>query len=98
MKKIVFISLVSVFLFGGCAVGFWGGPHRGHLVVVPVLPAMVELDADNYYFSNGYYYFYRDNVWFYSESRVGPWVRLPRNHYPREVHFRGHDRDRGDRR
>lgn len=89
MKKTVVVALISAFLFTGCAVGFLGGPRGGRMVVVPVLPAIVELDADNYYYQEGYYYVYRDNIWLYAESRQGPWVRLPRNHYPREVHYRG---------
>jgi len=91
MKKTVFIALISAFVFVGCSVGFMGGRHGGSLVIVPTLPLTVELDADNYYYSDGYYYYYQGNEWTYSESRRGPWIRLPRDHYPREVHYRGHD-------
>jgi len=80
--------LISAFLVTGCAIGF--GRHGG-LVIVPALPTTVEVDADQYYYQNGYYYHYDGAVWFYSERRGGPWVDLPRSHYPREVRYRGRD-------
>jgi hypothetical protein len=91
MKKTVIVALISAFLVTGCTVGFIGGHHGGNMVIVPALPVTVELDADQYYYQNGYYYNYQGNVWLYSESRQGPWLQLPRSHYPREVHYRGHD-------
>ena len=98
MKKTVIVALISAFLFTGCAVGFVGGHRGGSLIIVPALPLTVELDADQYYYQNGYYYSCQGNVWLYSESRQGPWVRLPRSHYPREVHYRGqNDRDHDNR-
>jgi hypothetical protein len=93
MKKPMFFALISALLFTGCAIGF--GRH-GNMVIVPALPVTVELNADQYYYQNGYYYRYDGSVWFYSERREGPWVDLPRSHYPREVHYRGRD-DHGDR-
>ena len=92
MKKILIVTIFSAFLFGGCAIGFLGGPH-GHMIIAPALPVTVELDADNYYVSDGYYYVFRNDVWFYSDSREGPWERLPKSHYPHEV--RGHDQGQG---
>ena len=89
MKKAVIVALVSAFLVTGCAIGFLGGHRGGSLIIVPALPVTVELDADQYYYQNGYYYHYDGNVWFYSERREGPWLDLPRSHYPREVHYRG---------
>jgi hypothetical protein len=99
MKKIVMVSVVSALLLGSCAIGV--GRHGG-LVIEPTLPMSVELDADNYYYDNGYYYYYQGNDWTYSESRHGPWMRLPRDRYPREVHYRGQENhqdhhDYGDR-
>jgi hypothetical protein len=88
MKKTLIIAAISAFLLAGCAIGF--GRH-GEMVVVPALPVTVELDADEYYYQNGYYYNYQGNVWVYSESRQGPWKRLPQSHYPREVRHRDHD-------
>jgi hypothetical protein len=91
MKKAVIVALVSAFLVTGCAIGFLGGHRGGSLIIVPALPVTVELDADQYYYQNGYYYHYDGNVWFYSQRREGPWLDLPRSHYPREVHYRNHD-------
>jgi hypothetical protein len=104
MKKAVVVAFISAFLVTGCTIGFMGG-HRGEsLMVVPSLPVMVELDADQYYYQNGYYYRYQNNVWLYSGSKQGVWSRLPRSHYPREVRYRGqidqnqdnHDQSRHD--
>lgn len=98
MKKTVIVALISAFLVTGCALGFIEGRHGGRMVIVPALPETVELDADQYYSQNGYYYRYQGNVWVYSESREGPWSQLPRDHYPREVRYRGHDEhDQGNR-
>jgi hypothetical protein len=88
MKKYRLFMLVAAFLISGCVIGF---DRRGNMVIVPALPTVVEIDADDYYYQDGYYYSYRGNVWFYGESRRGPWVRLPRNRYPREVHIRHHN-------
>jgi hypothetical protein len=90
--------MAYMFFVTGCTIGFLGNHPGGSLVVVPALPLIVELDADNYYYQNGYYYSHRGNVWLYSESKQGPWFRLPRSHYPRQVHYRGqNDRDRDHR-
>jgi hypothetical protein len=96
MKKVLFGVLILAFLVTGCSIGLMGGRHGG-LIIVPVLPVTVELDADDYYYQNGYYYMYRDNIWFYSEYRQGPWIRLPRSHYPKEVHYRGHEEHEHDK-
>jgi hypothetical protein len=93
MKKSMLLTLVSAFLFIGCAIGF--GRH-GNLVIVPALPVTVEVDSDQYYYQDGYYYHYDGNVWFYSEHREGPWRDLPRSHYPREVRYKGRDDHHGD--
>lgn len=97
MKKSVILVIFSAFLVTGCTIGFLGGHRGGSIVIVPALPLMVEIDTDRYYYQNGYYYSYRGDVWFFSESRQGPWRRLPKSHYPREVRYRnheGHDRHR----
>jgi hypothetical protein len=85
MKKICFVALTAALLISGCTIGF---NHRGDLVIVPALPTVVEIYPDEYYYNDGYYYSYRGSVWFYAESRGGPWIRLPRNRYPHEVHVR----------
>jgi hypothetical protein len=95
MKNVVIGFLISAFLVTGCAIGF--GRH-GEVVVVPALPVTVEVDADQYYYQNGYYYHYNGSVWYYSERREGPWRDLPRSHYPKEVRYRGqNNRDHDNR-
>ena len=98
MKKALLGFLISAFLVTGCAIGFMGRHHGEGIIIVPALPATVEIDADQYYSQNGYYYRYQGNVWVYSQSRQGPWSELPRSHYPREVRYRGQiDRDHDNR-
>lgn len=71
------------------------------VVVAPALPGIVVLDAEPYYYQHGYYYYYDNNYWRYSNSRSGPWLELPRSHYPKDIRYkgrgdgRGRDRDRG---
>jgi|SRR5271157_888626 hypothetical protein len=96
MKKTMLVALISAFLAAGCAVGFVGSHRGGSMVIVPALPETVEVDADQYYYQNGYYYRYQGNVWVYSQSRQGPWSDLPRTHYPKQVRSKGHD-DQGNR-
>jgi hypothetical protein len=93
MKKTAIVAAITAFLLAGCALGF---NRHGNLVVVPALPTTIEVDADQYYFQNGYYYHHDNNVWVYSQSRQGPWNNLPRSHYPKEVHFRGHEEKNHD--
>jgi len=83
-----------------CAVVPTGGRGGPGLTVVPLLPQLVILDTEPYYFYNGFHYHYNNDRWYYSRSRSGPWTDLPRDHYPKEVRFKGrdrqHDRGRGD--
>ena len=60
-----------------------------------MLPPLVILDTEPYYFYNGYHYHYLNNRWYYARDRRGPWTDLPRNHYPREVKFKEGNRDAG---
>jgi hypothetical protein len=86
------IGIVSLLLLvAGCSIGFGGRHEGGSITIVPALPATVEIDQDQYYSQNGYYYRYQGNVWVYSQSREGPWMDLPRDHYPREVRYKGRD-------
>jgi hypothetical protein len=82
----------SFFILTSCVVS----PRRGGgLEVVPILPVVVELDADQpYYEQDGYHYHYADDRWQYSTSRNGPWMELPRSHWPKETRWRGRDRNR----
>jgi hypothetical protein len=80
-------------------------PHGASVAIAPSLPVVVEL-SDPFYFYNGYYYYYHGDRWYYSQSKGGTWIDLPRNHYPKEVRFKGksderdwrHDRGRGGER
>lgn len=100
MKKTLIAALIMGPLFAACVVVPPG--HRGYgqegVVIVPLLPSIVVLDAEPYYYQSGFYYHYNDNRWFYARSKNGPWTDLPRDHYPKEVRFKGrddqHDRDR----
>ncbi len=93
---------LAAWLLSACVVGPPG--HRpeasvgiGIGIAVPALPLVVELGSDPYYSQGGYTYFYDNNRWRYAQSRSGPWVELPRSHYPREIRYRdrgeGRDRD-----
>jgi len=87
-------GLLGTFLLAGCLMV--PGPQGGTVALVPLLPPLVVLDTEPYYVHEGYYYYYRDNGWYYSRSRGGPWVDLPRDHYPKEVRYKS--RDRGENR
>jgi len=65
------------------------GPRGAGVVVVPALPAVVVLEAEPYYVQAGYHYHYLNDGWYYSRSRSGPWISLPRDHYPKEVKYKG---------
>ena len=97
MKRILLVIPFVVFLLVGCAVTTG---HHGEAVIVPALPSIVVLETEPYYFYSGYHYHYRDDRWFYSSSRSGPWMELPRDRYPKEVRFkgRGDERGRGEKR
>jgi len=98
MKNLVLVALFAAFMLSACVVA--PGPPGYEGVEVSPLPPVVELGVDPYYFYNGYYYYYHDESWSYSNSRNGPWLNLPRSHWPKEVRHREwrEDRDRGERR
>lgn len=93
-KRIGLAGLFLGFLLAGCVMV--PGPQGG-VTVVPFLPPIVVLGEEPYYVQDGYHYYYRNDGWYYARSRSGPWVELPRDHYPREVRHtnRGGDRDKG---
>ena len=74
--------------------------RRGHgvdaVVTIPLLPHIVELRDDPYYYHSGYYYHYNHDRWYYSKSRHGPWADLPRDHYPYETRYKGKSRRHGN--
>jgi hypothetical protein len=86
-------ALFSAFLLGGCVVV--PGPGGSDTFLVPALPDVVVLEQEPYYHYGGYQYYYRDDRWYYSRSRGGPWVELPRDRYPKETRFKGRGEERG---
>jgi hypothetical protein len=96
-KSLIVLPLVAL-LLSACVVSPAGHGRTtvGIGITVPTLPLVVELGSDPYYTHGGYTYFYDNDRWRYAESRSGPWVDLPRSHYPRETRFRGRQ-DRRDR-
>jgi hypothetical protein len=93
MNKMLIIAPLTVLVLSACVV-----TPADRVVVAPPLPVIVELDTEPYYHYRGYYYYYDNQYWRYSTSRSGPWVELPRSHYPKETRFKGHrhGRDRHD--
>ena len=92
-KVTVLAGLLVPFMLAGCLMV--PGPRGGGVALVPLLPPIVVLDAEPYYVYEGYHYYYRNDGWSYSRSRGGPWIDLPRDHYPREVRFRDGGAQRG---
>ena len=91
MHRMLYVALLATLLPTACYVVPARGPDYA---VAPPLPLVVELGVEPYYYQGGFYYFYHDRGWSYSDSRAGPWRDLPRDRYPRELRFRG-DRGRG---
>ena len=101
MNKSLLAAPLAALVLSACVVAPVGrgpGIGIGIGIAVPTLPLIVELGSDPYYYQGGYTYYYDNSRWRYSDSRAGPWVDLPRSHYPRETRFRdrseGRDRDR----
>jgi hypothetical protein len=92
MKKLWIAVLLAALLSAGCVMT--AGPHGASLAIAPPLPVVVEL-ADPYYFHGDFHYYYNNDRWYYSRSRGGPWVDLPRDRYPKEVRHRGKGGDQG---
>lgn len=93
MKKIMPVVLFASFLLAACVVR---SGYHGEAVVVPVLPSVVVLETEPYYFYGGYHYHYVNDRWYYSNSRSGPWTDLPRDRWPKETRFKGKGRGPGD--
>jgi hypothetical protein len=86
MKKLPFTLVFAAFICVSCAA--YVGPHGASVAIAPPLPVVVEL-GEPYYVYGGYHYYYHDERWYYSQSRDGRWIDLPRDRYPREVRFKG---------
>lgn len=84
--------LVAVSLLTGCVVLPGGRDHRSDgFMIAPILPPLVVLDTEPFYFYSGFHYHYTNDRWLYSRSRKGPWAELPRDRYPKDVRFKGRD-------
>ncbi|WP_286820110.1 hypothetical protein [Desulfobacter sp. UBA2225] len=93
-KILALLMLVSsAFLLSGCMVpadGYHSDPYySSSVVVVPALPYTVNLYERPYYSHHGYYYFYNNQRWYYSRTRGGNWIALPRTHWPRDTRWKG---------
>jgi hypothetical protein len=93
MRRILLASMLGWGLLAACMVG--PGPRGAGMIVVPALPSIVVLEEEPYYYQGGYHYQYQNDRWLYSNSRVGPWTELPRDHYPKEVKFKGRGQGKG---
>lgn len=105
MKKILIpTGIMLCLLMTGTAMSM-GSPPRPPgvdvVVSIPLLPPIVELREEPYYNHRGYYYYYDNDRWYYAKSKRGPWVDLPRGHYPKETRYKGkrwqHDQGHDDR-
>jgi hypothetical protein len=105
MKKIVIATVLMVSMLSANTAMSMGrrgeGPSVGVVVSIPALPSVVILGDEPYYNHSDYQYFYDNNRWYYSRSRQGPWVELPRDRYPKEIRYKGRDgkqyKDRDER-
>ncbi|MCJ7600021.1 MAG: hypothetical protein MUO63_00810 [Desulfobulbaceae bacterium] len=98
MKRLSILMLIAVALLTACIVVPPGRGHRSEgVMIAPILPSVVVLEAEPYYYYSDYHYHYDNDRWYYSKSRKGPWAELPRDRYPKEVRFKGKggNRDRG---
>lgn len=96
MFRTLMAASLAALVLGACVLA--PARHGPGVVVAPALPLVVELGVEPYYYQSGFYYYYDNYRWRYSNSRSGPWVDLPRSHYPRETRFKGRaDRHDGDR-
>lgn len=95
-KKVWLVAgvLTPLLIGTGCLVV--PGRHGQPVLLAPPLPPIVVFDTEPYYVQSGYHYHYQNDGWYYSQSRNGPWVSLPRDRYPKEVRYRdgrsGHDK------
>ena len=88
------VLLVAFVMLAAC-VFVPAGRHGSGVVVVPPLPAIVVLEEEPYYYHSGYYYYYNNDRWFYSHEKRGPWIDLPRGHYPKDIRYKGRGDEKG---
>lgn len=88
MFRMLIAAVIVALTLSACVIA--PGPYDRGVVVAPPLPVIVELGPELYFYQHRYHYQYeyRNDRWRYATSRSGPWMDLPRSHYPREVRFR----------
>jgi len=95
MKRIFISTIVMMFLLMDfpstvMAMGRHGDESGVSVVVTaPALPSVVVMEQEPYYHHQGYYYYYNRDQWYYSKSKRGPWTKLPRDRYAKEVKYKG---------
>ncbi len=78
-----------VLLLIACTVMAMGEHPRVHVgVTIPLLPGLVVMEREPYYYHQGYHYHYKSDQWYYSKSKNGPWKDLPRSHWAKEVKYK----------
>ena len=89
--------IIPVVFMAGCLVTPNPHPRPVSVLLAPPLPSIVVFETEPYYVQQGYHYHYLNDRWYYSRSRSGPWMILPRDRCPREVRYRdgGHGHDTG---
>ena len=94
LLSIVLVVICAPFMLTACILS--PGPGGYGVEVAPPLPPVVVLDVEPYYYHSGYYYFHQNDRWHYSRTKSGPWMELPRSHWPREIRHRGRDERGGE--
>lgn len=84
MRHGLLVFTSSALLLAGCMVE----TRPGVVEVAPVLPEVVEVGPDGYFFHQGHHYFYDHDRWYHADSRNGERRELPRTHWPRETRRR----------
>jgi hypothetical protein len=80
---------IAVSLLTACVVVPAGrGHHSDGVMIAPVLPSIVVMEQEPYYYHQGYHYHYTNDRWYYSKSKKGPWTDLPRSHFAKEVKYK----------
>lgn len=86
MKRIVFASVLSSLLlsapaFAGVSIGITFEAPPPVVIVSPGVQVVEDSD-DEIFVSNGYYYVYRDDVWYRTSDYHGGWVVYDRERVP----------------
>lgn len=88
MFRTLIVAALASLTLSACVIA--PGPYDRGVAVAPPLPVIVELGPRLYFYQHRYHYQYEhhDDRWRYATSRSGPWMDLPRSHYPREIRFK----------